>query len=74
MNSLLLVVHNTNRTRRELPLTFSVFWGSLASTLIGGTLIGTILTLVFLSALYTIWFKVKATQVKTSPAMELVAE
>jgi multidrug efflux pump subunit AcrB len=42
-----------------IPLTFSVFWGSLAYTLIGGTAIGTILTLVFLPALYTIWFRVK---------------
>ena len=42
-----------------IPLTFSVFWGSLAYTLIGGTAIGTILTLVFLPALYAIWFRVK---------------
>ena len=42
-----------------IPLTFSVFWGSLAYTLIGGTAIGTVLTLVFLPALYTIWFRVK---------------
>ncbi|MFL6303289.1 MAG: efflux RND transporter permease subunit [Candidatus Sulfotelmatobacter sp.] len=44
-----------------IPLTFSVFWGSLAYTLIGGTAIGTVLTLVFLPALYTIWFRVKPT-------------
>jgi multidrug efflux pump subunit AcrB len=44
-----------------IPLTFSVFWGSLAYTLIGGTAVGTILTLVFLPALYTIWFRVKPT-------------
>ncbi|MBC3943695.1 efflux RND transporter permease subunit, partial [Sphingomonas albertensis] len=41
-----------------IPLTFSVFWGSLAFTLIGGTIGGTILTLVFLPALYAIWFKI----------------
>lgn len=44
-----------------IPLTFSVFWGSLAYTLIGGTAVGTVLTLVFLPALYTIWFPVKPT-------------
>jgi multidrug efflux pump subunit AcrB len=44
-----------------IPLTFSVFWGSLAYTLIGGTAVGTVLTLVFLPALYTIWFRVKPT-------------
>jgi multidrug efflux pump subunit AcrB len=42
-----------------IPLTTSVFWGSMAYTLIGGTLVGTVLTLVFLPALYSIWFKVK---------------
>jgi multidrug efflux pump subunit AcrB len=42
-----------------IPLTFSVFWGSLAFTLIGGTIGGTALTLVFLPALYAIWFRIK---------------
>ncbi|WP_411887881.1 efflux RND transporter permease subunit [Hydrocarboniphaga effusa] len=42
-----------------IPLTLSVFWGSLAFTLIGGTIGGTILTLVFLPALYAIWFKIR---------------
>jgi multidrug efflux pump subunit AcrB len=45
-----------------IPLTFSVFWGSLAYTLIGGTAGGTVLTLVFLPALYSIWFRVKPTR------------
>lgn len=42
-----------------IPLTFSVFWGSMAYTLIGGTAAGTALTLLFLPALYAIWFKIK---------------
>ncbi|PKU24033.1 efflux RND transporter permease subunit [Telmatospirillum siberiense] len=41
------------------PLTQSVFWGSMAYTLIGGTAGGTVLILVFLPALYAIWFKVR---------------
>ncbi|MCU0121696.1 efflux RND transporter permease subunit [Pseudomonas sp. B2M1-30] len=41
-----------------IPLTHSVFWGTLAYTLIGGTLVGTIMTLVFLPAMYSIWFKI----------------
>jgi multidrug efflux pump subunit AcrB len=44
-----------------LPLTYSVFWGTLAYTLIGGTLAGTVLTLVFLPAMYAIWFKIHPT-------------
>jgi len=42
-----------------IPLTHSVFWGTLAYTLIGGTFAGTILTLVFLPAMYAIWFKIQ---------------
>jgi len=42
-----------------IPLTHSVFWRTLAYTLIGGTFAGTVLTLVFLPALYAIWFKIE---------------
>jgi multidrug efflux pump subunit AcrB len=42
-----------------IPLTYSAFWGPMAYTLIGGTAVGTILTLVFLPAAYAIWFKIK---------------
>ncbi|MDB5687556.1 MAG: acriflavin resistance protein, partial [Rhizorhabdus sp.] len=43
-----------------IPLTTSIFWGSLAFTLIGGTIGGTVLTLIFLPALYAIWFRIGA--------------
>jgi multidrug efflux pump subunit AcrB len=42
-----------------IPLTQSVFWGSMAYTLIGGTAGGTLLILIFLPALYSIWFRVR---------------
>ena len=42
-----------------IPLTHSVFWGTLAYTLIGGTFAGTVLTLVFLPAVYAIWFRIR---------------
>ena len=42
-----------------IPLTTSVFWGSMAYTLIGGTAVGTFLILLFLPALYAIWFRVR---------------
>lgn len=42
-----------------IPLTHSVFWGSMAYTLIGGTAVGTMLILLFLPALYTTWFRIK---------------
>jgi len=52
-----------------IPLTQSVFFGSMAYTLIGGTAAGTVLILVFLPALYAIWFKVKRTSSKPAPAL-----
>lgn len=42
-----------------IPLTHSVFWGALAYVLIGGVGVGTLLTLLFLPALYALWFRVK---------------
>ena len=42
-----------------IPLTVPVFWGSMAFTLIGGTAVGTVLMLLFLPALYAIWFRVR---------------
>ncbi len=51
-----------------IPLTHSVFWGTLAYTLIGGTLAGTVLTLVFLPAMYAIWFRIRPPQGTQTPA------
>jgi multidrug efflux pump subunit AcrB len=41
-----------------IPLTHSVFWGSMAYTLIGGTAVGTAMILLFLPALYATWFRI----------------
>jgi multidrug efflux pump len=41
-----------------MPLTLTSFWGPMAIVLIGGTLVGTVLTLFFLPALYAAWFRV----------------
>ena len=51
-----------------IPLTHSVFWGALAFVLIGGVGVGTVLTLVFLPALYAFWFKVRKPQSEISHA------
>jgi len=55
-----------------IPLTHSVFWGSMGYTLIGGTAIGTVLILVFLPALYAIWFRVTPGADTASGADELI--
>lgn len=49
-----------------IPLTHWVFWGTLAYTLIGGTFGGTIITLVFLPAMYAIWFRIRPDGEKVS--------
>jgi multidrug efflux pump subunit AcrB len=54
-----------------IPLTQSIFWGAMAFTLIGGTAVGTVLTLVFLPALYAIWFRV---QPDADPARDVATE
>ncbi|KGF79125.1 multidrug transporter [Massilia sp. JS1662] len=51
-----------------IPLTHSVFWGTLAYTLIGGTFAGTVMTLVFLPAMYAIWFRI-APAAEPAPAL-----
>ncbi|HGH4678673.1 TPA: efflux RND transporter permease subunit [Enterobacter bugandensis] len=51
-----------------IPLTHSVFWGTLAWTLIGGTLGGTIITLVFLPAMYAIWFRIRPAEQRVQHA------
>ncbi|EOZ7622418.1 efflux RND transporter permease subunit [Enterobacter mori] len=55
-----------------IPLTHSVFWGTLAWTLIGGTLGGTIITLVFLPAMYAIWFRIRPATQSVQPRAESV--
>jgi multidrug efflux pump subunit AcrB len=42
-----------------IPLTQSLFWGTMAYTSIGGTIVRTVLTLLFSLALYSIWFRVE---------------
>ncbi|MGO4305723.1 efflux RND transporter permease subunit [Cupriavidus sp. RAF12] len=42
-----------------IPLSRSVFWGPMAAAIMGGLVIATVLTLLFLPALYAAWFRVK---------------
>ena len=43
-----------------VPLTFDLFWGPLAYVLIGGVAVGTLITLLFVPALYALWFRLKS--------------
>lgn len=42
-----------------IPIASTVFWGPMAYAVIGGLLVATLLTLVFLPALYVAWFRIK---------------
>ena len=37
----------------------TVFWGPMAYSIMGGLAVATALTLVFLPALYVVWFRIK---------------
>jgi len=42
-----------------IPIAPTVFWGPMAYAVIGGLVVATLLTLVFLPALYVAWFRVQ---------------
>ena len=42
-----------------IPLTRQVFWGPMAVSIMGGLVVATLLTCLFLPALYAAWFKVR---------------
>ena len=42
-----------------IPIASTVFWGPMAYAIMGGLAIATVLTLVFLPALYVVWYRVK---------------
>ncbi len=52
-----------------IPLTGSVFWGPMAWAIMGGLFVATLLTLIFLPALYAAWYGAK----KPTPATTLAA-
>jgi multidrug efflux pump subunit AcrB len=52
-----------------IPLTRSVFWGPMAMSIMGGLVVATALTLVFVPALYAAWFRIR----RDSPAQALAA-
>jgi len=42
-----------------IPLTRSAFFGPMAVAIMGGLIVATVLTLLFLPALYAAWFRVR---------------
>lgn len=42
-----------------IPISREIFWGPMAYAMMGGIIVGTVLTLLFLPALYVAWFNIK---------------
>jgi multidrug efflux pump len=42
-----------------MPIAREIFWGPMAYAMMGGIIVGTLLTLLFLPALYVAWFRIK---------------
>jgi multidrug efflux pump subunit AcrB len=45
-----------------IPIAPAIFWGPVAYTIMGGLAVATLLILVFLPALYVIWFRIERPQ------------
>ncbi len=53
-----------------IPIASEVFWGPMAFAMMGGIIVGTLLTLLFLPALYVAWFRIS----ETAPADSLAPD
>jgi multidrug efflux pump len=54
-----------------IPIAREIFWGPMAFAMMGGIIVGTVLTLLFLPALYVAWFRVKEPARSPDPASEV---
>ncbi|MFZ6849789.1 efflux RND transporter permease subunit [Undibacterium sp. RuRC25W] len=54
-----------------IPLSRSVFWGPMAVAIMGGLIIATGLTLLFLPALYAAWFKVRKSNSQATTSLPM---
>jgi multidrug efflux pump len=54
-----------------IPLTRSELWGPMAMAIMGGLMIATVLTLLFVPALYAAWYRVRLPAVAATPVAAL---
>lgn len=50
-----------------IPIAREIFWGPMAYAMMGGIIVGTLLTLLFLPALYVAWFRIYPDQADQQP-------
>ncbi|HZZ22313.1 MAG TPA: efflux RND transporter permease subunit, partial [Roseiarcus sp.] len=53
-----------------IPIAPTVFWGPMAYAIMGGLAVATLLTLVFLPALYVTWFRIKSPDHDAGPKID----
>jgi len=53
-----------------IPIAREIFWGPMAYAMMGGIIVGTMLTLLFLPALYVAWFRIKEPQLAIDDTRE----
>ena len=56
-----------------IPISRQIFWGPMAYSMMGGIIVGTVLTLLFLPALYVTWFRIPRDDEEGSTAQEVEA-
>jgi uncharacterized membrane protein YedE/YeeE len=49
-----------------IPIAPTVFWGPMAYAVMGGLVVATLLTLVFLPALYVAWFRIQPAELSVA--------
>jgi multidrug efflux pump len=54
-----------------IPIAPTIFWGPMAYAIMGGLAVATLLTLVFLPALYVAWFRIKLPDAAASQVIDL---
>lgn len=54
-----------------MPIAFTVFWGPMAVAIMGGLLVATVLTLVFLPVLYVTWFRARQKEPAQAPTVSM---
>ncbi|OUX59592.1 MAG: ACR family transporter [Afipia sp. TMED4] len=55
-----------------IPIAREIFWGPMAYAMMGGIIVGTLLTLLFLPALYVAWFRIHPDHGDGQPTHEMV--
>jgi multidrug efflux pump subunit AcrB len=56
-----------------IPIAREIFWGPMAYAMMGGIIVGTMLTLLFLPALYVAWFRIAEAERAAEPASVAVS-